>query len=203
MNIAVFVSGNGTNLQALIDAEAKDGLAGGKIALVVSDKPEAYALERARKAGIKTAVIESGGVATREEYDQEVIGELKRGKIDLLVLAGFMRILSGPFVDEYEGRIMNIHPALLPSFKGTHGIRDAFEYGAKVTGVTVHFVDKGLDSGPVILQSCVRVEESDTMETLEEKIHKEEHKLYPEAVRLFAQNRLKLEGRKVRVLPGK
>ena len=148
-------------------------------------------------------MLKSDGFASREEYDQEIIKELKKKEIDLIVLAGFMRILSGPFVDEYRGRIMNIHPALLPSFKGTHGIKDAFEYGVKVTGVTVHFVDKGLDSGPVILQSCVRVEESDTMETLEEKIHKEEHRLYPEAVRLFAEDRLKTEGRKTRILPKK
>jgi len=114
-------------------------------------------------------------------------------------MAGFMRILSECFVDEYNGRMLNIHPALLPSFKGVHGIKDAFEYGGKITGVTVHFVDKELDGGPVILQSCVRIEEDDTLDTLEEKIHREEHRLYPEAVRLFVQGKIVVEGRKVRL----
>ncbi len=177
MNIAVFVSGNGSNLQALIDAEARGELATGKITLIVCDQPEAFALKRAEKAEIKTFVLEAAGVASREEYDKKVAKELEKENIELIVLAGFMRILSGDFVDKYQGRIMNIHPALLPSFKGTHGIRDAVEYGVKVTGVTVHFVDQGLDSGPVILQKCVPIEKEDTMDTLEESIHREEHKM--------------------------
>ena len=200
MNIAVFVSGNGSNLQALIDAEARGELAGGRISLVVCDQPGAFALKRAEKAGVRTFVLEAEGFSSREEYDREVARELQKEKIELIVLAGFMRILGGEFVDKYRGRIMNIHPALLPSFRGTHGIRDAVEYGVKVTGVTVHFVDKGLDSGPVILQKCVPIEKDDTMDTLEEKIHGEEHKMYPEAVRLFAEGRLKLSGRRVDIL---
>ncbi|MGB2650787.1 MAG: phosphoribosylglycinamide formyltransferase [Candidatus Omnitrophota bacterium] len=200
MNIAVFVSGNGSNLQALIDAEARGELATGKITLIVCDQPEAFALKRAEKAEIKTFVLEAAGVASREEYDKKVAKELEKENIELIVLAGFMRILSGDFVDKYQGRIMNIHPALLPSFKGTHGIRDAVEYGVKVTGVTVHFVDQGLDSGPVILQKCVPIEKEDTMDTLEEKIHSEEHKMYPEAVRLFTENRLRINGRRVDIL---
>ena len=144
--------------------------------------------------------LEAEGFSSREEYDREVARELEKEKIELVVLAGFMRILGGEFVDKYRGRIMNIHPALLPSFRGTHGIRDAVEYGVKVTGVTVHFVDKGLDSGPIILQKCVPIEKDDTMDTLEEKIHGEEHKMYPEAVRLFAEGRLKLSGRRVDIL---
>lgn len=198
MNIAVFVSGNGSNLQALIDAAKKGELANGRIVLVVSDKPGAYALERAKKAGIKTFVLEAKGFGSREEYDRRVMEELKASKIELIALAGFMRLLSDKFIDEYYGRILNVHPALLPSFKGTHGIKDAFDYGVKITGVTVHFVDKELDAGPVILQSCVEISEDDDLETLEEKIHKVEHKLYPEAVRSFAQGKLKIEGRKVR-----
>ena len=200
MNIAVFVSGNGTNLQALIDAEAKKGLAGGRVILVVSDQPGAFALERARKAGIKTFVLEAEKFGSRDEYDKAVLRRLREDKIELVVLAGFMRILSDSFIEEYKNRILNIHPALLPSFKGTSGIKDAFEYGVKVTGVTVHFVESDLDAGPVILQSCVRVEENDTLGALEEKIHAEEHKLYPEAVRLFVRGKLRIEGRKVRVL---
>ena len=198
MNIAVFVSGNGSNLQALIDAGEKGELAQGRIVLVVSDKPEAYALERAKKVSIKTFVLEAKGFSSREEYDRRVMEELKASKIELIVLAGFMRLLSDHFVDEYYGRILNIHPALLPSFRGTHGIKDAFDYGVKTTGVTVHFVNKELDAGPVILQEAVKIEEDDTEETLEEKIHKIEHRLYPEAVKLFAQGKLKIEGRTVK-----
>ncbi|MGB3082994.1 MAG: phosphoribosylglycinamide formyltransferase [Candidatus Omnitrophota bacterium] len=198
MNIAVFVSGNGTNLQALIDAEKSEGLAGAKIVLAVSDKTEAFALKRAEKEGIETFVLEAKGFGSREEYDKKIMEKLRASKIELIVLAGFMRLLSDHFVDEYYGRILNVHPALLPSFKGTHGIKDAFDYGVKVTGVTVHFVNKELDAGPVILQSPVQIDEEDTLGTLEEKIHKIEHELYPEAVRLFAQGRLRIEGRKAR-----
>ncbi len=199
MNIAVFVSGNGTNLQALMDAEAKGKLAGGKIVLVVSDQPGAFALTRAKKKKIHTYVQEKTGYLSREEYDRDIARKLKEYKIELIVLAGFMRILSGHFVKEYRNRILNIHPALLPSFIGTHGIKDAFEYGVKETGVTVHFVTDTLDAGPIILQEGVRIEEKDTLAALEKKIHKAEHRLYPEAVRLYVQGKLRIEGRRVRV----
>lgn len=198
MNIAVFVSGNGSNLQALIDAEKSGNLAEAKIGLVVSDNPAAYALERAKGAGIKTFVLEAKAFKSREEYDKKVMEQLCAAKIELIVLAGFMRLLSDHFVDEYYGRIINIHPALLPSFKGTRGIKDAFDCGVKVTGVTVHFVNKELDAGPIILQSPVEIMKDDTLETLEEKIHKIEHRLYPEAVRLFVQGCLRIEGQKVK-----
>ena len=200
MNIAVFVSGNGSNLQALIDAEAAGALAGGRITLVVSDKPGAFALERARKAGKETFVLEAERFASREEYDRAINTRLEEKNIELVVLAGFMRILSDYFIGRRKLRILNIHPALLPSFKGTHGIRDAFEYGVKVTGVTVHLVEVELDAGPVVAQSCVRIDENDTLETLEKKIHAEEHKLYPEAVRLFVQGKVKVEGGRVRII---
>lgn len=200
MNIAIFVSGNGSNLQALMEAAAEDTLGGGKIVLVVSDKSEAFALERAKKAGLRTFVSETDPSLPREENDKAILSRLKEDKVDLVVLAGFMRILSDLFVDEYKGRILNIHPSLLPSFKGVHGIKDAFDQGVKATGVTVHFVERELDSGPIILQSPVFIEEDDTLETLEEKIHKEEHKIYPEAVRLFVCGKLKAAGNKVRIL---
>lgn len=199
MKIAVFVSGNGSNLQALIDAEKRGDLSTGKIAIVVSDKPEAFALKRANKAGIKTVILEAKEFASREEYDKRLLEEVKAEGIELVVLAGFMRILSPVFIKEYRGHILNVHPALLPSFKGTHGIKDAFEYGVKTTGVTVHFVEEDLDAGPVILQSSVQIESTDTIESLEEKIHREEHKLYPEAVRLFVEGKVKLNGRKVEI----
>ena len=197
MNIAVFVSGNGTNLQALIDAEESGQLSGGKIVLVVSNKRDAYALERARKAGIETFILESSGFKTREEYDQKIAKRLEDKKIDLIALAGFMRILSDTFVKEYAGRIINIHPSLLPCFKGTHAIKDAFDAGVAVTGVTVHFVIKELDAGPIIMQSSVRVDPEDTLQTREERIHAMEHKLYPKAVRLFVEGKLKIENDRV------
>lgn len=200
MNIAVFASGEGTNLQALIDSGERKELGKGKITLVVSDKPGAFALKRAEGKGIKTFVLEVRLFPSREEYDREIIKKLKEEKIDLIVLAGFMRLLSPFFVDEYEGRILNIHPALLPSFKGTHAIKDALLHGVKVTGVTVHFVNKELDDGPIMLQEEVGIKETDTEESLEERIHKVEHKLYPEAVKLFTEGKIKIEGRKVKIL---
>ena len=153
MNIAVFVSGNGTNLQAVID-EVKTGRVNAKIALVVSDNDKAYALERAKKAGIETFVLKPKEFGkSREEYDKRIIEELEKRNVGLVVLAGFMRLVSGYFVKKYKNKIINIHPALLPSFKGTHGIKDALDYGVKVTGVTVHFVDEELDHGPIIMQA--------------------------------------------------
>lgn len=198
MNIAVLCSGSGTNLQAIMDS-VKKGYIPAKIALVVSDNEKAFALERATKAGIETLVLDKKNFKTREEFDKEIVRNLKKKNVELVVLAGFMRLISPYFVKEYKSRIMNIHPALLPSFKGTHGIKDALEYGVKVTGPTVHFVDDKLDNGPIILQGAVEVKDNDTEETLLERIHKEEHKIYPEAVRLFAEGRLKIQGRKVNI----
>ncbi|MFH1791103.1 MAG: phosphoribosylglycinamide formyltransferase [Candidatus Omnitrophota bacterium] len=198
MNIAVFVSGNGSNLQAIIDAASK-GAAPYKVALVVSDRADAYALKRASAAGIGTLVADPKKYASREEYDRAVTEALEKKDIGLIVLAGFMRLVSPFFVRKYKHRIINIHPSLLPSFKGTRGIRDAYDYGVKITGVTVHFVDEELDHGPIILQGAVTVEENDTAESLEEKIHKLEHKLYPEAVRLFALGKLEIKARHVSV----
>ena len=196
MNIAVFVSGNGTNLQAIINAISR-GEIKAKITLVVSDKRNAYAITRAKKAGIETFILSPRGFKSREDYDREIVKELKKRNIQLIVLAGFMRLLSSYFVKEYKERIINIHPALLPSFKGIRGIKDAFEYGVKKTGVTVHFVDENLDYGPIILQKEIVVDENDTLDMLEEKIHKVEHKLYPEAIRLFIDGKLEIKGRKV------
>lgn len=196
MNIAVLCSGSGTNLQSIID-KTKAGSIPAKIALVLSDKKDAYALSRAKSSGIETVVLNPGDYKTREDFDREAVKNLKKKDIGLVVLAGFMRLMSPYFIKEYKNKIMNIHPALLPSFKGTQGIRDALDYGAKVTGVTVHFVDEHLDNGPIILQRCVEIKESDTEETLLERVHKVEHELYPEAVKLFAEGRLRIEGRKV------
>jgi len=189
MNIAIFASGNGTNLQAIIDAVSR-GRIKAKIALVVSDNKNAYALERAKKSGIKTFVLSPKAFETREDYDREIMKALAKNKIGLIVLAGFMRLLSPYFVREYKNKILNIHPALLPAFKGTCGIKDAFDAGVKKTGVTVHFVDEELDHGPIILQETLNIDKDDTLQTLEEKIHKVEHKLYPKAIRLFVEGKL-------------
>jgi len=198
-NLAVFVSGRGSNLQAIIDA-AKGGQIKMNIALVVSDNKDAHALVRAKEAGIKGIFIDPRLYASKREFEQAIIDNLEKEKIDVIALAGFMKILSPEFVARYKNRILNIHPALLPSFKGTQGIKDAFDYGVKVTGVTVHFVDEKMDHGPIILQKEVHVEETDILESLEEKIHKVEHELYPRALALYAEDKLKIEGRKVKFL---
>ncbi|HNX91095.1 MAG TPA: phosphoribosylglycinamide formyltransferase [Candidatus Omnitrophota bacterium] len=199
MKIAVFVSGNGSNLEALLAAEKKNDLAGAEIALVVSDKSGAYALERARKYEKKTFILEKKDIPDREEYDKKIAEELEKEKIDFVVLAGFMRILSKYFVAKYQNRLLNVHPALLPAFKGAHGIKDAHDYGVKVTGVTVHFVTNELDSGPIILQKAVQIKEGESIESLEKRIHRTEHLLYPEAVRLFAEGKIETDGKKVRI----
>ncbi len=196
MNFTVFASGNGSNLQAMIDAIKKKKIKA-NLAVVVSDNPNAFALKRARRAGIPTLVVEPKNFPDRESFDKEVAAHLRRAKIDFIVLAGFMRILSGYFIREYPHKILNIHPALLPAFRGAHAIKDAFEYGVKITGVTVHFVDEKVDHGPIVLQQEVRVSPSDTLKTLEKKIHKAEHRLYPQAVSLFVGGKLKIRGRKV------
>lgn len=198
MKIAIFCSGSGTNLQAIIDARKRGDLTA-DIALVVSDTPGCLALNRAERSGIKRLVVERKDYATSAEFEKTILKELKKEKIGLIVLAGYMRLLSGDFIKQYEYKILNIHPALLPSFKGTHGIKDAFEYGVKVTGPTVHFVTEDMDAGPIILQVPVIVTEDDTEETLTRAIHREEHKIYPRAIQLFVDGRLKIEGRKVKI----
>lgn len=196
--IAVLGSGRGTNFEAIAEA-VKSGRLPVDISLVISDNKDAFILKRAGNFGIKTLFIDPKKFSSREDFDRELERHLVKTKIDLVVLAGFMRILSVSLVRNYKGRILNIHPALLPSFKGRHGIKEALDYGVKITGVTVHFVDEGVDTGPIILQEAVRVKDEDTEETLALRIHALEHRLYPEAIRLFVEGRLKIEGRKVRI----
>lgn len=197
--IAVFASGFGSNLQALIDYNKDHGL-NGEIALVFSNNKDAFALERAKENRIKSVFLDPSDYVTRGEFDEKIIKLLEEEKIDLVVLAGYMFLVSPVFVRKFKNRILNIHPALLPSFKGTHGIKEAYEYGVKVTGVTVHFVDEGLDSGPIIIQRAVEIDQDESMEELEEKIHGVEHEIYPLAVKYFCEDRLKIEGRKVKIL---
>ena len=199
LRFAVFVSGNGSNLQAIIDA-VKRGEIKAELALVVSSNKKAYALRRAEEAGIATAVFDPKDYTNRQSVDRDIVIKLSQEKIDFIVLAGYMRLLTPYFVKKYESKILNIHPSLLPSFKGVAGIKDAFTYGAKVTGVTVHFVDDKMDHGPIILQEAVKIAESDTLETLEQKVHKAEHGIYPKAIALFVEGRLKLKGRTTHIL---
>ena len=199
MNIAVFASGRGTNFSAIIRA-VKKGKIKANLSLLVCDNPKAGAIGRAKRAGIKVAKVLREDFSSKEDFEAGIIQHLEENKIDLIVLAGFMRLISAGFVKKYEGRILNIHPALLPSFKGSEGIKDAFDYGVKVTGVTVHFVDAEMDHGPIILQEAVKIEEDDTLASLEAKIHKLEHRIYPEALRLWAEGKLKIEARKVKII---
>lgn len=192
-NVAVFVSGSGSNLQAIIDS----GIDSANIAVVVCNKPGAYAIERARKHNIPVEIIDHKDYDSREDFEKEIISRIKDYNIDLIVLAGFMRILSPYFVRHYKHRIINLHPALLPAFPGMHSARQALEYGVKFTGCTVHFVDEGVDTGPIIKQAVVPVEDDDTEQSLLDKIHLKEHEIYPEAVRLFCEDKLRIEGRRV------
>lgn len=198
--LGILVSGNGSNLQALMDAVGSNHSFPAEVALVLSNEPQAFALERARKKGVPTAVVDHRKFSSRGDFEDGLIVELETAGVEAVILAGFMRILSSKFVKRFAGRILNIHPALLPSFPGTHAIQQAWDYGVRVTGVTVHFVDEGTDTGPIILQESVGLAPKETLETLEEKIHSIEHRLFPEAVRLFAEGKLKISGRKVEIL---
>lgn len=202
--IAVLASGSGTNLQALIDAQKNGEILGGEIVLVLSNKENAYALTRAEQNGIGTAVIPSAG--DREVFTKKIVDYLVQQEIDLVVLAGFMIILGQQFTKTFRGRILNVHPALIPSFcgDGFYGLKvheKALEYGVKLTGATVHFVNEVTDGGEIVLQKAVAVREDDTPETLQRRVMEEaEWKILPQAVSLFCQDRLVIEGRKVKIL---
>ena len=192
--LAVLCSGRGSDLQSIIDAiNAKKFSA--EIEVVITDKPNVQALTRAENAGIKNICVDRKLFSSRADFEAEILKYL--AGIDLVVLAGFMRILSPEFVKKFSGRLMNIHPSLLPSFPGAHAHRDVLAYGVKVSGCTVHFVDEGTDSGPIILQSAVEVLDDDTEETLAARVLEQEHKIYPQAIKLFVEGKLKISGRKV------
>lgn len=194
LRIAVFASGHGSNFQALADA-VQQGRLDATIELLVCDKPAAPVVERARKAGIDTFVFVPKEYPSREAYEREILAELQRRGIGLVVLAGYMRIITSVLVEPYYGRMINIHPALLPAFPGVNGIGQAIAYGVKITGVTVHYVDGGMDSGPIIAQSAVEVQSGDTECTLGERIHAAERQLLPEVVQWIAEGRVTLEQR--------
>lgn len=194
--IAVLISGSGSNLQALIDS-VNNGSIAGEIVIVLSNNKDAFGLQRAQKAGIDTKVINPNDFGDRQSYDQELIKIIDGCDVDLVVLAGYMLICSKQFVEYYYGRLINLHPSLLPAFAGADAIGDALKAGVKETGVTVHFVDEGCDTGPIIFQEPVAIEEGDTKESLASKIHEVEHRLLPKAIKYFAEGRIKLEGRQV------
>jgi len=193
--VGVLASGRGSNLQALIDAAGAESL-GGTIAVVISNVETAPALERARKAGIPAHFRDHRG-RKREEFDAEVESLLRQHGVELVCLAGYMRLLSPTFIRAFAGRIVNVHPSLLPAFPGLDAQRQAWEYGVRVSGATVHLVDEGLDSGPIVLQEAVPVDDADTPETLAARILAAEHRLYPRAVRLLLGGRYRIEGRRV------
>jgi phosphoribosylglycinamide formyltransferase-1 len=197
LRVGVLVSGRGSNLQALLDASARADYPAA-VVVVISDRERAAALERARAAGVEALFVNPKDFADREAFDQALVRELTARRVGLVCNAGFMRILSHVYTRTFAGRAMNIHPSLLPAFPGLHAQRQALEHGAKVSGATVHFVDDGpVDTGPIILQTSVPVHADDTEDTLAARILTEEHRLYPEAVRLFAEGRLSIVGRKV------
>lgn len=203
IRIGVLASGGGTNLQAIIDA-CERGEIDGEVVVVITNMPDAFALERARKHGIDAFCFPHKGI-TREQHEADIISCLEQHKVDLVCLAGYLRMLTPVFIGKYAGRLMNTHPALLPSFGGAgmHGLHvheAVLKYGCKVSGCTIHFVTLEVDGGPIILQKAVPVLEDDTPEMLQERVLKEEHKLYPRAIQLFAQGKLKIEGRRVRIL---
>lgn len=195
--LAVLCSGRGSDLQSIIDSIQR-GEINAEFSIVITDKPKVQALERAEKAGIKNICVDRKLFDNRADFEAEILKNL--GEIDLVVLAGFMRILSPDFVKKFAGRLMNIHPSLLPAFPGAHAHRDVLAYGVKISGCTVHFVDEGTDSGPIILQAAVEVKDDDTEETLAARVLEQEHIIYPKAIKLFVEGKLKIDGRKVKIL---
>jgi phosphoribosylglycinamide formyltransferase-1 len=193
--IAVLVSGSGTNLQALLDHP----VCGPRIALVLSDRPDVKALERGASDGIESAVLEPKDFEDRETFDRAVVDLLRDRGIDVVVSAGYMRLLGPAVLDAYGGRWLNVHPSLLPAFPGTSGVADALTYGVRVTGVTVFFVDEGMDTGPVVMQEAIEVREDDDRDSLEARVHEVEHRLLPAANAALVEGRIRVDGRKVTI----
>ena len=202
IKLGVLLSGSGTNLQAIIDA-IQAGTLDATIELVVSSRPSAYGLKRAEAAGLQTLTLSKETYEDPFVVDMVIATELKRYNVDYVVMAGYMRKVGVPILNTFPNRVLNLHPALLPSFRGAHAIQDAYEYGVKVTGVTVHLANADYDRGPIIAQRPVVVEEGWTVDQLEEAIHQVEHQLYPEVLQLFAQDKVHVEGQKVRIEVGK
>jgi phosphoribosylglycinamide formyltransferase-1 len=203
VKLGVLVSGRGSNLQAIIDNIEK-GLLPAEIVVVISDQPDAYSLERARKHNIPAIHISAKGYrGKRDAYDELLVTELRKNNVELVCLAGFMRIITPTLIKAFPGRILNIHPALLPAFPGLHVQKAALDHGVKFSGCTVHFVDEGMDTGPIIIQAVVPILDNDTEDSLSERILRQEHKIYSRAISLYAEGRLMIDGRRVLVTGGK
>lgn len=200
LNIGVLISGSGSNLQSLID-HIQEGTLNARISLVVSSRPDAYGIERAKKAGIPVLVLNREVYADVAAANKRIADALKEAGAEYVVMAGYMRMVTAEVLDAFPDRVVNLHPALLPSFKGAHAIQDAFDFGVKVTGVTVHFANADYDKGPIIAQRAVEVREGDTVEALEARIHAVEHELYPHVIQLLAEGRVSVDAatRKVRI----
>jgi phosphoribosylglycinamide formyltransferase-1 len=198
LKLGVLISGNGSNLQSIVD-HIEEGSLKAIIKIVISNNPEAYGITRAKKHGIPVVVLRNGDFQNKAAFDLELIRILKNNCVDLVILAGFMRIITPALLNAFPHKIMNIHPALLPSFPGIHGQKQALDYGVKLSGCTVHFVDEGVDTGPIIIQSAVQVFDDDTEDTLAARILKEEHRIYSQAIQLFAEGKIEIKGRKVRI----
>lgn len=201
MKIAILASGTGSNAQAIFDKIA-EGKLDASVELVISNKPKAPVLDKAAKAGVKHLIVDRGRYPDRKAYDAALLDLLLKTHCDLLVLAGYMLLLSEPFFEEFPGKMLNIHPSLLPSFPGLEGAACALAYGVKLTGASVHFVEREVDSGPLIIQAAVPVNESESIETLQNRIHSLEHRIYPQALQWIAEGRISCEGRQVRLASG-
>jgi phosphoribosylglycinamide formyltransferase-1 len=198
LKLGILISGNGSNLQSIVD-HIEEGSLKAIIKIVISNNSEAYGITRAKKHGIPVVILQNGDFQNKAAFDLELIRILKNNFVDLVILAGFMRIITPALLKAFPHKIMNIHPALLPSFPGIHGQKQALDYGVKLSGCTVHFVDEGVDTGPIIIQSAVQVFNDDTEETLAARILKEEHRIYSQAIQLFAEGKIEIKGRKVRI----
>lgn len=198
LNIGVLASGRGSNFQSIIDA-VEGGYIKATVSVLITDKPDAFAIQRAKKHHIECIIMIQKQFSSKDVYFEKIADELKSRGVGLVVLAGFMRIVGKPLIDAFRNRIINIHPALLPAFPGLHGQQQAHEYGVKISGCTVHFVDEGMDTGPIIIQAAIPVRDNDTEESLAARILTFEHKIYPEAVRLFSEGRIRVAGRKVEI----
>jgi phosphoribosylglycinamide formyltransferase-1 len=198
LNLGVLASGRGSNFQAIID-EIEAGRLNAQIKILIVDNPDAYAIERAKKHLVEHLYINPREFLAKDNFYLKIADELKKRSVELVILAGFMRIVGRPLIDAFPNRIINIHPALLPSFPGLHGQKQAVDYGVKISGCTVHFVDEGMDTGPIIIQAAAPVSPDDTEDTLSARILKLEHKIFPGAIRLYAEGRLSVEGRVVKI----
>jgi len=199
LKIGVLASGRGSNFQSIID-NIESGHIKAEMTVLITDNPDAYAIERCRKHNIESLVLKPGDFSDTNAYYTHIAEELMKRDAGLVVLAGFMRVVGKALIDKYPNRIMNIHPALLPSFPGLHGQKQAVDYGVKIAGCTVHFVDEGVDTGPIIIQAAVPAYHDDTEDSLSERILRKEHEIFPFAIRLFAENKIKVEGRKVIII---